>query len=81
MATQGLEVSIAGVAECYRDFLDLLVVDSEDAAGAQKLSEAGIRVHCAPIIMRRNEDRVALAKTTIEACRESSAADAAGERR
>ena len=81
MAAQGFEVSIGGIAKCYGDFLDLLVVDSQDADAAQKLSEAGDRVHCAPIIMRRNEDRVALAKTTIEACREYRTADTAGERR
>jgi len=80
MAAQGFEVSIAGIAACYADFLDLLVVDSEDAVGAQKLSQAGLRVRCAPIIMRRNEDRVALAKSTVEACREYTAADTAGER-
>jgi len=81
MAAQGLEVSIGGIAQCYRDFLDVLVVDSRDSASAQKLSETGIRVYCAPIIMRRNDDKVALAKCTIDACRQQhGAADAAGER-
>jgi len=31
MAAQGFAVSIAGVADFYGDFLDLLVVDSQDA--------------------------------------------------
>ncbi len=72
MAAQGFAVSIAGVADFYRDFLDLLVVDSEDATLAADLRRSdlcrnGLRVHCAPTLMRKNEDRRALAKSVIEA--------------
>ncbi len=72
MAAQGFAVSIAGVAGFYRDFLDLLVVDSEDAPAADELRkndlrQTGIRVHCTPTIMRNNEDRIALAKSVLEA--------------
>ena len=35
MAAQGLPVSIAGVAQAYRDFLDILVVDTRDAQGGR----------------------------------------------
>jgi LPPG:FO 2-phospho-L-lactate transferase len=80
MAAQGLEVSIAGIATCYRDFIDLLVVDSRDAATALELSRTGLRVHCAPIVMQENRDKVGLAKCTIEACRKRTAAEAATER-
>ena len=31
MAAQGLPVSIAGVAEAYHDFLDLLIADVRDS--------------------------------------------------
>lgn len=79
MAAQGFEVSIAGVADCYHDFLDLLVVDSKDAAVADKLRKSGVRVHCTPTIMRRNEERIALAKSVLSACRRSSATQAATE--
>ena len=75
LASQGFAVSIAGVADYYRDFLDVLVVDSQDAAAAEELrrSEArktGLQVHCAPTVMRKNnnEDRVALARSVIDAC-------------
>ena len=37
MAAQGLPVSIAGVAQAYREFLDLLVVDRRDAKAAEEL--------------------------------------------
>jgi LPPG:FO 2-phospho-L-lactate transferase len=74
LAAQGFDVSIAGVAEYYRDFLDLLVVDTQDANAADSVSKTGMRVHCASIIMRKNEDRVALAKSILGACRQLPAA-------
>ncbi|MGA3104181.1 MAG: 2-phospho-L-lactate transferase [Terriglobales bacterium] len=67
MAAQGFPVSIAGVADCYHDFLDLLVVDSQDALDADKLRKTGMRVHCTPTIMRKQEDRVALAQSVLDA--------------
>jgi LPPG:FO 2-phospho-L-lactate transferase len=67
MAAQGFPVSIAGVADCYHDFLDLLVVDSQDAIEADKLRKTGMRVHCTPTIMRKQEDRIALAQSVLQA--------------
>jgi LPPG:FO 2-phospho-L-lactate transferase len=66
MAAQGFAVSIAGVADFYHDFLDLLVVDSQDAPAADALRRTGMNVHCTPTIMRKVEDRVALAKSVLE---------------
>jgi LPPG:FO 2-phospho-L-lactate transferase len=79
LAAQGFAVSVAGVADCYHDFIDLLVVDSKDATAAEKLRETGMRVLCTQTIMRTNEDRVALAKAVVAACRESQPAQAASE--
>jgi LPPG:FO 2-phospho-L-lactate transferase len=79
MAAQGFAVSIAGVAGFYHDFLDLLVVDSEDAPAAEELRKTGMRVHCTPTIMRRYEDRIALAKSTLEAATQPPNAQAAVE--
>ena len=70
MAAQGFPVSVAGVADCYHDFLDLLVVDSKDAEAAERLHATGVRVHCTPTIMRKNEDRVALARSVMTACQQ-----------
>ena len=67
MAGQGFAVSIAGVADCYRDFLDVLVADSRDSQAAEELRQAGLRVHCVPAIMRTNDDRIALAKAALAA--------------
>ena len=60
MAAQGFAVSIAGVADYYRDFLDLLVVDSMDCPGRAAITEGRLaqetsaRVHCTPpSIMRK----------------------------
>ncbi|MGD0826386.1 MAG: 2-phospho-L-lactate transferase [Terriglobales bacterium] len=79
MAAQGFAVSIAGVADCYHDFLDLLVVDSADAPAAEALRKTGVRVHCTPTIMRKNEDRVALAKTVLQVATQPPASHAAVE--
>jgi LPPG:FO 2-phospho-L-lactate transferase len=79
MAAQGFAVSIAGVADCYHDFLDLLVVDSADAPAAEALRKTGVRVHCTPTIMRKNEDRVALAKTVLQVATQPPSSHAAVE--
>jgi LPPG:FO 2-phospho-L-lactate transferase len=79
MAAEGFAVSIAGVADFYRDFLALLVVDSQDASAAEQLRKTGLRVHCTPTIMRKYEDRIALAKSVLEAASESSSVKAALE--
>jgi LPPG:FO 2-phospho-L-lactate transferase len=80
MAAQGFPVSIAGVADFYHDFLDLLVADSQDAAAAEDLRKTGMRVHCTSTIMRKNEDRIALAKSTLKAATQPPAPQAAVER-
>ena len=80
MAAQGFAVSIAGVADFYHDFLDLLLVDSKDALAADGLRKTGMRVHCTPTIMRKIEDRVALAKSVLEAAMQPPSSQAALER-
>ena len=46
MASQGLPVSIAGVAEAYHDFLDMLVIDTRDAQSVEELNEIGSARAC-----------------------------------
>jgi len=67
LAAQGFDVSISGVADFYRDFLDLLIVDVQDEMSAEALRATGMRVFCAPTIMRRNEDRITLAERVLNA--------------
>jgi LPPG:FO 2-phospho-L-lactate transferase len=80
LAAQGFAVSIAGVADFYRDFLDVLVVDLRDSQAAEELRKAGLRVHCASAIMQTMEDRVALPKAVLAAAMQPPATVAAAER-
>ncbi|HVM91630.1 MAG TPA: 2-phospho-L-lactate transferase [Terriglobales bacterium] len=78
MVAQGFATSIAGVADFYRDFLDLLVVDHQDSASAAELratSGNGLRVHSTSTVMRKNGDRISLAQNVIETCRQHMAMD------
>jgi LPPG:FO 2-phospho-L-lactate transferase len=65
MAAQGLPCSIAGVAQAYEDFLDVLICDSRDARAAEALRNKGLRVQCTQTIMRTAEDKAALAQETL----------------
>jgi LPPG:FO 2-phospho-L-lactate transferase len=65
MAAQGLPCSIAGVAQAYEDFLDVLVCDTRDAAAAETLSKNGVKTHCTQTIMRTGEDKAALARAVL----------------
>ena len=80
MAAQGYEVSIAGVAEFYRDFLDVLVVDSSDEQAARNLPKGGMRLYCTRTIMNTPQDRVALAKAVMAAATQAPPAEATVER-
>ncbi len=80
MAAQGFAVSIAGVADFYHDFLDLLIVDSSDATAAEALRKTGMSVHCTATIMRKPEDRIALAKSVLQAAMQPPASQGQLER-
>jgi LPPG:FO 2-phospho-L-lactate transferase len=73
MASQGLPVSVAGVAQAYHDFLDLLVVDVRDAQAAEQLRQTGLRVHVARTVMRTPEDKADLASSVLSAVRGQAA--------
>src|SRR5260370_40104835 len=65
MAAQGLPVSIAGVAQAYREFLDILIVDARDAKAAEQFQQSGLRVHCGKTIMRTSEEKADLARQVL----------------
>ena len=65
MAAQGFPVSIAGVAQAYEDFLDILIADLRDAEAARQLTRPGLRVHCTNTIMRNSDDKAKLARTVL----------------
>jgi LPPG:FO 2-phospho-L-lactate transferase len=65
MVAQGLPSSIAGVAQAYKDFLDVLICDTRDARPAEVLRKTGVRVQCAQTIMRTPEDKAELARKAL----------------
>ena len=76
MAAQGLPVSVAGVAQAYHDFLDMLIIDVRDAEAGDELRKSGLRVHVAKTVMRTSEDKADLATAVLTAVRGQSAAAA-----
>jgi LPPG:FO 2-phospho-L-lactate transferase len=65
MAAQGLPSSIAGVAQTYEDFLDVLICDTRDARAAEAIRKSGLRVQCTQTIMRSSDDKAALAREAL----------------
>lgn len=63
----GITPSPAAVAEHYRDFLDVMIVDETDADQAGAVMALGIKTVLAQSVMRTLEDRVALATATLAA--------------
>jgi LPPG:FO 2-phospho-L-lactate transferase len=65
MASQGLPVSVAGVAEAYEEFLDVLIMDDRDAPAAEQLRRSNLRAHCTNTIMKSATDRIELARIAL----------------
>jgi len=62
----GMDVSAVGVACCYRDFLDVMVIDEQDAQLISKIEDLGIPTVTTNTIMRDNAAKVALAKSVLQ---------------
>lgn len=77
MTAQKLPVSIAGIAQAYSEFLDVLIVDNQDSDAARQLQRPGLRVHCAQTIMRTMQDRIELAQLTLSSVLKETALQAA----
>lgn len=60
------EVSAAGVAGLYSDFLDGFVIDHADAALAEEIRAAGVEVAVTQTLMHTPDDATTLAKTSLE---------------
>ena len=67
MSGLGMEVSAVGVARCYRDFLDVMVIDEQDAALADRIEDLGIPTVVTNTIMRDAEAKAALAQVMLQA--------------
>lgn len=62
-----MEVSAVGVARHYRDFLDVMVIDQQDARLLPAIEDLGIPAIATDTIMRDAASKAALARTTLEA--------------
>ncbi|MGH9514495.1 MAG: 2-phospho-L-lactate transferase [Terriglobales bacterium] len=65
MTARGLPVSIAGIAQAYEDFLNVLISDDSDVAAAQSLVSDRLQVHCTDIMMRNTADKTRIARTAL----------------
>lgn len=74
MRRKGWPSTIAGVAQAYEDFLDVLIVDLADHADADHLREGDLHVLCANTIMKSPEDKQELARFTLHAALQASGA-------
>ena len=74
LASLGHEVSPAGVARLYADFLDVMVLDERDAALAPRVQSVGPRAVVAPAIMRDLAAKEQLARVAIAAAGEPAVA-------
>jgi LPPG:FO 2-phospho-L-lactate transferase len=68
MKMMGWPSTIAGVAKAYEDFLDVLIADHVDEAGASKMSGQQLRVLCTNAIMSSTEAKRELARDVLAAC-------------
>ncbi|NHJ32508.1 MAG: 2-phospho-L-lactate transferase [Asgard group archaeon] len=58
----GYEVSSLGIANLYKDFLDVLVISSNDSELSERIQNLGIKVICTNISLRTKTERINLAK-------------------
>jgi LPPG:FO 2-phospho-L-lactate transferase len=72
MEACGYEVSPSGVARCYHDFLDNIVIDTRDAAMAPSIRYETIGVQIADILMPDDEAARRLAKFVVDENSENS---------
>ena len=63
----GLESSAASVAELYRDFLDLFVLDLKDAALREEIGKKGMQVLVTHTVMISRETQQQLARAVLQA--------------
>jgi LPPG:FO 2-phospho-L-lactate transferase len=70
----GHEVSAAGVAKMYRDFVDIFVVDEADAASIPQIQKFCRRVVVTNTVMTSNQEKRALALRVMEGASEQQTA-------
>ena len=66
MLEMSLPAKASWIADHYRDFVDGLLIDSRDEALAAEIEASGVRACVTDIVMDSLDDRVRLAKTSLE---------------
>jgi len=66
MAARGLPVSALGIAQAYAPWLDILIIDDEDAALAPSIEAAGARPVVASTLMTGRVEEMRLARRILE---------------
>jgi LPPG:FO 2-phospho-L-lactate transferase len=67
MAAKGLPVSAVGVAQHYQEWLDILVIDRQDADLVHEVERMGIRALVTDTMMSDRSKEIALARHLLEA--------------
>jgi LPPG:FO 2-phospho-L-lactate transferase len=67
-----IEPSARGVAQTYRDILDVLVIDQADHALQREIEALGVRAIVTDTIMRGPAEKAALARVALDAAREQA---------
>jgi LPPG:FO 2-phospho-L-lactate transferase len=67
MRTQQLPVSIIGVAQAYKDFLNFLIADERDRAHAAEVEKLGVHVTFTNTIMDSDQAKAELARAALSA--------------
>jgi LPPG:FO 2-phospho-L-lactate transferase len=67
LATRGLEVSPLGIAQAYRPWLDILILDGTDAAHGPALERSGVRPVVTDALMPDAAAEIRLAEVVLEA--------------
>jgi LPPG:FO 2-phospho-L-lactate transferase len=62
----GFEVSAFTVARLYGDFLDIFLLDQQDAGLRERIAELGLTVHMTDTVMSSMEAKMALAQTVMD---------------
>jgi LPPG:FO 2-phospho-L-lactate transferase len=62
----GMDVSAVGVARCYRDFLDMMIVDEQDKHLLSEIEDLGIPATATNTIMRDDAVKLALAHAVLD---------------
>lgn len=62
-----IDVSAVGVARCYRDFLDVMVIDEQDAQLVEEVEDLGIPAVVTNTIMSDSNAKAELARTALRA--------------